>query len=245
MKWLKHIVDSGDDPDIDDAITLFGSDGYYVFFRTLEVMGREFDINSPGINVFSVEFLRKKYRISWGKVVKILSFYQEKRRIFYELLNDNRLPSIMLNCPKLQELSDEYTQKGLKKISGQTPDLCRDKVTIEEEVEEDKEEKKKEKKPPVSDNEWIKTLEDNPIYSGLEVRVLYGKMIVWCENNGKKPTRRRFVNWLNREDKPLQAQQSGNGRLKPKPLPTHEEELAAFNEQWDKEHPREEVTFQS
>lgn len=138
MKWLKHIVDSGDDPDIDDSITIFGSDGYYVFFRTLEVMGREFDIENPGVNTFSTEFLRKKYRVSWGKVVKILSFYQEKGRIFHEFFNDNRLPSIRLNCPKLQELSDEYTQKAIKKMSGQTPDQCRDKVSIEEEREEDK-----------------------------------------------------------------------------------------------------------
>jgi len=63
--------------------------------------------------------------------------------------------------------------------------------------------KKKKEKVVVSDEEWIKTLEDNPIYKGIEVRILHGKMLVWCENNGKKPTRRRFVNWLNREDKPL------------------------------------------
>jgi len=103
-------------------------------------MGREFNVNTPGENTFSVEFLRKKYRVSWGKVVKILSFYQEKERIFYKLFKDNRLPSITLNCPKLQELSDEYTQKNIKKMSGQTPDPCRDKVTIEEEKEEEKKE---------------------------------------------------------------------------------------------------------
>ena len=146
MKWFKHIVDSGDDPDVDDAITIFGTDGYYVFFRTLEVMSREFNVNNPGKNTFSVEFLRKKYRVSWGKVVKILSFYQEKERIFYKLFQDNHLPSIGLNCPKLQEISDEYTQKNIKKTSGQTPDTCRDKVTIEEEREEERDKDKRIKK---------------------------------------------------------------------------------------------------
>jgi hypothetical protein len=63
--------------------------------------------------------------------------------------------------------------------------------------------KKKKEKKILSDEDWIKTLEDNPIYEGIEVRVLHGKMLVWCTNNGKKPTRRRFVNWLNREDKPM------------------------------------------
>ena len=62
---------------------------------------------------------------------------------------------------------------------------------------------KKEKRVVVDDETWLKALEDNPVYRGIEVRVLYGKMLVWCENNRKKPTRRRFVNWLNKEDKPM------------------------------------------
>ena len=95
--------------------------------------------------------------------------------------------------------------------------------------------KEKREKKIISDDEWLKTLEDNPIYEGIDVRVLYGKMLVWCQNNGKKPTRRRFVNWLNREDRPV-----GNGNGKPKPkrerLPTQAEELAAFNAEWERDH---------
>jgi hypothetical protein len=67
--------------------------------------------------------------------------------------------------------------------------------------------KEKEKKKKVlTDEEWLQSLEANPIYEGIEVRVLYGKMLVWCETRGKKPTRRRFVAWLNREERPLQGQ---------------------------------------
>jgi len=57
----------------------------------------------------------------------------------------------------------------------------------------------------LSDEEFLKTLKDNPVYEGLDVDELYQKMLVWCKTNGKKPTRRRFVNWLNREERPLQA----------------------------------------
>ena len=85
MKWYKHLVDSGDDPDIDDAINLFGPAGYYVFFRTLEVMSREFDVNAPGKNVFSVKFFRKKLNVSWIKAQKILNFYNSKRRILFKI----------------------------------------------------------------------------------------------------------------------------------------------------------------
>jgi hypothetical protein len=183
MKWIKHVVDSADDPDIDDSITLFGSDGYYVFFRTLEVMGREFDINSPGENTFSVEFLRKKYRVSWQKVVKVLSFFQERERIFLKFLDKNRLPLIWLHCPKLQELTDEYTQKSLKKMSGQNHDMCRDKVPIEADKEVDKDINNKSPEPfRLPSKELIENGSQNTILQNIEKvsKEIYDKKI-WLD----------------------------------------------------------------
>ena len=119
MKWYKHISDSGDDPDIDDAFTKFKANGNYVFWRTLEIMSREFDINNPGKNTFSVEFFGNKFRISFNKVIKILSFYQKRGRIYFDLCEDDGFKMIELNCPKLKLLTDEYTKKMMNKMSGQ------------------------------------------------------------------------------------------------------------------------------
>lgn len=123
-----HISDSGDDPDIDGSIILFGSDGYYVFFRTLEIMSREFDIHHPGQNTFMMEFFLKKFRTSRRKTLVILEFFQEKGRIFTLITKSKGIEYISLNCPKLKDLCDEYTSKLLKKIgtdsrpeSGVTP----------------------------------------------------------------------------------------------------------------------------
>ena len=66
---------------------------------------------------------------------------------------------------------------------------------------------------PQSDDDWVKSLKGNAAYKGMDVETCYRKMLVWCETNGKKPTRRRFVNWLNREERPLQAK-GGNGQDK-------------------------------
>ena len=115
MKWFKHLVASGDDPDIDAAMIEFGSDGYYVFFRTLEIMSREFDVAAPGQNTFYWEFLRKRYRISPRKLLKILSFFQQKDRIFFRVYDVEKIRMIQLNCPKLKVLCDEYAQKKLVK----------------------------------------------------------------------------------------------------------------------------------
>lgn len=134
MKWYKHLVDSGDDPDIDSAVILFGPDGYYVFFRTLEIMAREFDVENPGKNVFLWEFLRKKYRISARKLRKILSFFHQKNRILFRVFNDGRNEMVELNCPKLKSLCDEYTQKKLSALSGQNRDSNRDSESHRQQI---------------------------------------------------------------------------------------------------------------
>jgi hypothetical protein len=62
---------------------------------------------------------------------------------------------------------------------------------------------KRSPKPKPDDAEWLAGLASDPTYKGLDVAQEHGKMTRWCETNGRQATRRRFVNWLNRCDKPL------------------------------------------
>lgn len=121
MKWFKHISDSLDDPFIFDLIDQFGGDGYLVFFGTLEVMAREFDMFSPGTCSISVRFLTKKLQLSAKKTLKILNFCDKNNRILIARAGDR----ITLNCPKLKDLCDEFTKKKLGRLSGVTPELLR------------------------------------------------------------------------------------------------------------------------
>jgi 5-methylcytosine-specific restriction endonuclease McrA len=72
----------------------------------------------------------------------------------------------------------------------------------------------KKKIQQLSEEEFLARLESDPAFTGIDVRRLNSKMILWCEVNGKRPTRRRLVNWLNREDKPVQNG-NGNGTSQP------------------------------
>jgi len=65
------------------------------------------------------------------------------------------------------------------------------------------------RRPTVCDEQWLLELQTNPAYQTLDVKALYHKMVVWCQNKGKQPTRGRLINWLNREDKPMTAPQNG------------------------------------
>ena len=58
-----------------------------------------------------------------------------------------------------------------------------------------------------TDAQWISELSRNPAYEGIDVRRELEKMKVWCSTNKKVPSKRRFVNWLNRAEKPINGYQ--------------------------------------
>lgn len=47
---------------------------------------------------------------------------------------------------------------------------------------------------------WLTELQNDLAYSSIAVRMEYAKMIRWCEVNKHRPTKRRFISWLNRID---------------------------------------------
>lgn len=67
------------------------------------------------------------------------------------------------------------------------------------------------------DPEWLAGLSKSAEYRGIDVQREHGKMARWCEVNRKQPTRRRFINWLNRIDQPMalaagnRGQETGKG----------------------------------
>lgn len=61
----------------------------------------------------------------------------------------------------------------------------------------------KAKVEPETDTEWLHKLSENPVYAGIDVKLQYGKAQVWHDTHKRQLTRRSFVNWLNRADKPV------------------------------------------
>ncbi len=55
----------------------------------------------------------------------------------------------------------------------------------------------------LTDSEYLARLVNDKTYAGINVRREHGKMLNWCKANQKMPTRRRFVNWLNRVERPM------------------------------------------
>jgi len=95
----------------------------------------EFDVESPGENkIFSQTFYKhftNIYPKSCQQILKICSEKYLESNGKRGLMFSDDGEYVSLKCNKLKELADEYTQKSLikkPKISGQTPDRCRDKL---------------------------------------------------------------------------------------------------------------------
>lgn len=62
------------------------------------------------------------------------------------------------------------------------------------------------KSPQLSDEEFIKSLKNNPAYTHINIDIELAKMDAWLSTRqGRKKTRRFVVNWLNKIDKPLET----------------------------------------
>ena len=59
--------------------------------------------------------------------------------------------------------------------------------------------------PKATDEDWLKELEANPAYAGIDIRRELGKAQAWASVRGVGVSQRRFVNWLNKAmtDRPI------------------------------------------
>jgi hypothetical protein len=108
IDWFKHTVDSHEDPDISDAEDEFGDAGYTVFFKILEVYGREFRrTNDQGELDLSKSKLSRNLRKKWKRIRLVLSFYHKRGRIIFTE-NEKR---ITFKIPKFIELASTWTKR--------------------------------------------------------------------------------------------------------------------------------------
>ena len=58
---------------------------------------------------------------------------------------------------------------------------------------------------PDADAAWLAIIKTDKAYAGIDVEREFARMKSWCEAHRKLPSRRRFVNWLLRCERPIEA----------------------------------------
>ena len=187
MKWFKHLSGSLNDSVIFESMEKFGPAGYLVFFGTLELMSDEFDVYNPGENTLSLKKIAKNLQISRKKTTEILHFFDKKAKSYKKkskkeisLYATFENDMVHLNCPRLKELSDEYTQKLLAQLSRQDPDIDPDKLRPKKEKE-----RKKEKENTLKEAFSLPTSDEINNGSSKLIDEHLAKInnnVVWCGN---------------------------------------------------------------
>jgi len=110
----------------------------------------------------------------------------------------------------------------VRKMSGQTSGQSAEQIPDQRRGEEIREEYKTEARvdesTPASvkpikpaaqaiecDAEWLASLVGDCAYAHVNISSEHSKMMHWCEVNRKRPSRRRFVNWINRIERPMNS----------------------------------------
>lgn len=151
MKWFKHDTDASDDIKVRRLEEEYGNDGYAVFFKILEIIGKEGEKCRLNLEKYPKKWVSSRCHISEEKLSDILVFMGKITLICPKSLKKNSL-----YIPKFKKRADEYT-KRLRRKYGQGAD----NVPLEEN-RIDKNRIDKIIKEFVKLQEWEESIKNNP-----------------------------------------------------------------------------------
>ena len=59
--------------------------------------------------------------------------------------------------------------------------------------------------PTTTESDWLEVIGKSEAYAGIDTKREFSKLEQWCKINRQKPTKRRFLAWLNRIEAPIKA----------------------------------------
>jgi|ERR1022692_2050735 hypothetical protein len=67
--------------------------------------------------------------------------------------------------------------------------------------------------PKLADKEWLAQLALNEAYQDIDIKREFAKMMAWAGERHAQPTRRRFLNWLNKVERPMAPQEPAKPQI--------------------------------
>jgi len=152
-------------------------------------------------------------RWGWGRTA-VKTFLNRLESAHQIVQQNNKLSSVItiIKYEEYQETVQQTEQQPCNSRASTVQQPCtnkkekKDKKEKKESLEASVDQDKPSRPTPAAkmpDEEWLASLKSNSAYEGISIEVLHGKMLAWCQLKGKKPTRARLLNWLNREEKPM------------------------------------------
>lgn len=108
MRWFKHLAESPDDEKLADILTVYGPEGYGVWWLMVEVVAKQMDKTLRCEVAYPVGVWSKKCFVSKRKTLEFLQVFAEKKLIFLKESEKN----ISVEIPNLLKFRDEYSQRS-------------------------------------------------------------------------------------------------------------------------------------
>lgn len=119
MKWFQHKAKSLHDPFIKALMRRFKHKGYTTYFGMLELITAEIkDLhNNDGIVTLEQHYCYTSLLLSRHKFVEILNFCNNNELAPQRFIIEWHDPYITIKCPKLKEISDNWTARKYGKTT--------------------------------------------------------------------------------------------------------------------------------
>jgi hypothetical protein len=142
-----------------------------------------------------------RYASATGDFGYIPSFL--KHQVINNRERDSDLPDPS-QCTQIQHVDASSTREARDDHAGKAEGKGR-----EGNKEGKGEREKKLKTSEIPDDEWMATIKANPEHEGKNIDAEFRRAHEWCLKNNRQNSRRFFINWLSKVEKPL--------TIKPKP----------------------------
>jgi hypothetical protein len=166
------------------------------------VFGKDVIELKPGQLITSRNSLSKKTGVHRSTVDRILNTLKNEHQIEQASSSVSRLITIikwadyqMIEPPPEPQASHERAT-GEPRASTNKNIRTREHKNIRIEVGSDG-------ALPEADQQWLNGLIADAAYRGINIPQEFRKCLNWCNANKKQLSRKRFINWLNRADKPV------------------------------------------
>ena len=163
----------------------------------------------------SISFMEKATGLSHQGIINATWRLLEKKCIERVSAGDSFEYNLVVNNPDSQ--STQLRGGSQPSLLGVVNSVERGVVNLVEiKKERDKEtikESRAAKKSVMTEAQFVESLKANPAYKGIDIAREHNKAGAWCLANRRELTRRFFVNWLNRAERPMAVTQSHVGNF--------------------------------
>jgi hypothetical protein len=142
-----------------------------------------------------------RYQVEGKRYIQIRTFHKHQQPHHKE--RDSVIPpdpNALQDSSKTQARLKQESRESVLAHGEREGDLGREgNGEREASLNEDRTRSKRSQLNSALSDSFLNKIQAKPVYSHIEVRHVYAKMLAWCEVKGKDVTEDRLINWLNRE----------------------------------------------